>query len=96
MDEPPRRPAPERFNDTERCGRSNRRNATVDDVRAMCSILRHGGPGIFDVDLHGTGRGHPARSGVTRATRDEETRRAEERSSWRRSGCVVKTYLEAA
>ena len=59
MDEPPRRPAPERFNDTERCGRSNRRNATVDDVRAMCSILRHSGPGIFDVDLHGTAEDIP-------------------------------------
>ena len=28
---------------------------TIHDVRAMCSILRHSGPGIFEVDLHADG-----------------------------------------
>ena len=45
---------------------------TIHDVRAMCSILRHSGADMLDVDPHGTGRGHPAHSGVTRATRDVE------------------------
>ena len=45
---------------------------TLHAVRAMCDILRHTEPGIFDVDPHGTTRGHPACIAATRATRDEK------------------------
>ena len=45
---------------------------TLHVVRSMCCILRHTGRGFFDIDPHGTTRGHPACIAATRATRDEE------------------------
>ena len=72
-----------------------KRHHTLHAVRTMCGILRHTGSGIFDVDPHGTTRGHPAGIAATGATRDEKQEAQCSELSGGSGGARTKSYREA-